>query len=80
MSGEPSRNDASSDANDSSGADALERILAVLDATVVQRSSLMEQANHLQECLRVAQALHDIRPDLFPTPKDLGLDKIGFFV
>jgi len=26
-----------------------------------------------------AQALHDIRPDLFPTPKELGLDKIGFF-
>jgi len=30
--------------------------------------------------LVIAQALHDIRPDLFPTPKDLGLDKIGFFV
>jgi len=26
-----------------------------------------------------AQALHDIRPDLFPTPKELGLDKVGFF-
>ena len=26
-----------------------------------------------------AQALHDIRPDLFPTPKEMGLDKIGFF-
>ena len=24
-----------------------------------------------------AQALHDIRPDLFPTPKELGLDKVG---
>ena len=30
--------------------------------------------------LVAAQALHDIRPDLFPTPKDLNLDKIGFFV
>ena len=29
--------------------------------------------------LLFAQALHDIRPDLFPTPKELGLDKIGFF-
>ena len=30
--------------------------------------------------LVAAQALHDIRPDLFPTPKDLNLDKVGFFV
>ena len=27
-----------------------------------------------------AQALHDLRPDLFPTIKELGLDKVGFFV
>jgi len=26
------------------------------------------------------QALHDFRPDLFPTPKDLNLDKVGFFI
>ena len=25
------------------------------------------------------QALHDVRPDIFPTPKEAGLDKIGFF-
>lgn len=30
--------------------------------------------------LLAAQALHDLRPDIFPTAKELGLDKVGFFV
>jgi hypothetical protein len=30
--------------------------------------------------LVAAQFLHDARPDIFPTPKDLGLFKIGTFI
>ena len=40
--------------------DPLDRLLQVLDETVAARQSLHEQAARVQDCLRVAETLHDM--------------------